>query len=329
MSKIYGLVLGALLIAGEALGITVQEAMSLGFRYDRPSYDVYKHDFADYYHARYKKSKTSSTTEPDGSVRYSDMYMISCPKVWQVRWKSKEYTEGHQKGIEYCILDKQQQLTAWRGRLYKDKIETKIHEEQEGLLAGRATQEDLYKVKPLKKQAHPMGPFTVNDWFPDAIKTNSFYAGDFYGTEQTSVTNIISDNEAYITRTIQQTGHIHEYLGHKVDEDSFLQRVYDTHITTDADHVYVSQNISETTTNAQASIIQKNWQTEYTATFKKGRWKESVETVSSTETRHACKWYEEYLKSVGMLDSVAVVSAAQGLSTNRVKSAHSSQKVRE
>ena len=120
MSKIYGLVLEALLIAGEALGITVQEAMSLGFRYDRPSYDVYKHVFVDYYHARYKKSKTSSTIEPDGSERYSDMYMISCPKVWQVRWKSKEYTEGHQKGIEYCILDKQQQLTAWRERLYKD-----------------------------------------------------------------------------------------------------------------------------------------------------------------------------------------------------------------
>lgn len=135
-----------------------------------------------------------------------------------------------------------------------------------------------------------MGPFVMDDWFPDRMTTTSHHRRRFFGTEHNAITNVISDNEAYITGTISQTGHIDEYDDEKVDEDSSLLRTYTQHITTDADHVYVEQEITENAKNASMWDAQIIYQTQYTATFKKGRWKGETETISQTSNGQLADW---------------------------------------
>lgn len=53
-----------------------------------------------------------------------------------------------------------------------------------------------------------MGPLVGDDWFPDSVEKTRNVVGLFYDTEENAVTNVISDNEAYITRTISQYGFI-------------------------------------------------------------------------------------------------------------------------
>lgn len=156
--------------------------------------------------------------------------------------------------------------------------------------------QETYTVKPLKKSARPMSPLVVDDWFPGHHETAFRYNADFYGTEHTAVTNIISDNEAYITGTIRQSGYINGCNGFVVEEPTSLVRTYTQHITTDADHVYVTQDINEK--SQFAFNEERSFRTQYTAQYKKGRWKNATETISNVAQGSATPWLINYHNSL-------------------------------
>lgn len=154
-----------------------------------------------------------------------------------------------------------------------------------------------YTGKSRQSNIRPTGPYVVDDWFPEKMTTESYKSCRFFGTEHNAVTNIISDNEAYITGTVSQTGHIDEYYGEKVDQPASLLRTYMQHITTDADHVYIEQEITENTQNDPVYNSQYTYQTQYTATFKKGRWKGEKETISKVSQRSSTSWRLKQLQN--------------------------------
>ena len=300
MSKkwLYGVALVALLIAGEAMGITVHEVLSNGFwsAEQRSTLASLSYETRGYYKERFKKEKT--TILEDGSEHYSYLRTISCPKSPVASWRykrwynkitNKEKTEGTDHSNSKLISSRP---------MYKEKLE--IQEQGQSQLAYlppyytavelQSIQQSVYINKPRKKEARPIGPFVAEDWFPDEMTTTSYLECRFFGTEHNAVTNVISDNEAYITGTISQTGHIDEFDGKKVNQPASLLRTYTQHITTDADHVYVGQEITENTQNDPYYNSQATWQTQYTATFKKGRWKGETETISRVRNQQLSDW---------------------------------------
>ena len=296
---LYSVAVGALLIAGEAMGITVHDVLSNGFwSAEQQSTQLsLQKETGGYYIERYKKEKT--TILEDGSEHYSYLRTISCPKSPVASWRYKKWFNKitNKEKTEQTLHSKSKLISS--RPLYKEKRE--IQERDQGQLVylppyytkveGENIQQSVYMNKPRKKDARPIGPFVVEDWFPDEMTTESYKSCRFFGTEHNAVTNIISDNEAYITSTISQTGHIDEYKGEKVNQPASLLRTYTQHITTDADHVYVEQEITENCQNDPFYNSQATWQTQYTATFKKGRWKGTTETISQTTNRQLADWY--------------------------------------
>ena len=281
------------------MGITVHDALSLDMRYDRPEYDEYATAFSGFYKGKMTKFKTGEN--PDGSEYMFSTYKTSCRKVWGIRWKSKEDMEITKFKAGGKNIKKTRKLTASREGLYKDKIVTQINMDYSKDGKYTTTKDEVYTVKSSSKQAQPMGPVMADDdWFPYYLDDPSWNGttGDFYGTEHNAITNIISDNEAYIDGVFKQSGHINTYDGQDVDVDSSLLRTYTKHITTDADHVYISQDITETVINSPLSRdYVQNWRTEYTATFKKGRWKNVSENISTIGTYDYARWYQDYRES--------------------------------
>ncbi len=297
---LYSVAVGALLIAGEALGITVHDVLSNGFwsAEQRSTLGSLQYETFGYYTRRYKKEKT--TILEDGSEYRSYLRTMSCSKSpVAASWRYKNWYNE--------IINKEQTERTFQSKsklvsvhpMYKEKQESQEREQDQlaylrsyyTTVNGENIQQSVYTNKPRKKDARPMGPFVVDDWFPDAMTTQSYKSCRFFGTEHNAVTNVISDNEAYITGTISQTGHVDEYSGKKVDESASLLRTYTQHITTDADHVYVEQEIIEDTQNDPVYNSQTTWQTQYTATFKKGRWKGETETISQASNKQMADWY--------------------------------------
>lgn len=165
------------------------------------------------------------------------------------------------------------------------------------------TGSSTYKVKPRKKENRPMGPFVVDDWFPSAYEPNGYgIQPRFFGTEENAVTNIISDNEAYITRTISQSGMVDTIGNVDINAPGSLLRTCNTHITTDENHVYVDQTITEDTISGvhgggPYENGKESWQSQYTATFKNGQWKGSTETITHVAKREISPWWWKYLQN--------------------------------
>ena len=299
---LYSAALGALLMTGEALGVTVHEVLDSHFwyNYGRDNFSVLSKAYQGFYKGKYKNEVREP--QPDGSVKTSYLYKANCSKLPGVAlsWNYKKwYTETTSDNER--VTDTKAQLNTRRDNKYKEKTVTETQEYRQ-LMNGGATNlvdntRETFTVKALKMKVRPMCPYVVDDWFPDYLKGGCATEAEFYGTEQTAVTNIISDNEAYITRTIQQTGQMKNYDGYTVDEPASLLRVYNTHITTDEDHIYVDQSISELAENAHTYDFQNDYRTQYTATLKKGRWKGATETITITQNAQASDWYLNYLKS--------------------------------
>ncbi|MBR5901611.1 hypothetical protein IKZ40_04610 [bacterium] len=293
---LYGVALGALLVAGNVAGITVQEVLNTPYEeYRGNSSDFFK-IFKGYYRGKYNKE--SHTVDPDGTRRDSFLYTISCPKLVTTRWKYKEWYNGEENQTMYGIDNDELLKDVLRGE-YKETTTT--HRQEKYISDGIGTTnytkniQETYTVKPLKKSAHPMSPLVVDDWFSDH-HTGMNLSANFYGTEHTAVTNIISDNEAYITGTIRQSGYINEYYGFIVEEPTSLVRTYTQHITTDADHVYVTQDINEKSQFFYNE--ERSFQTQYTAKYKKGRWKNVTETISNVAQGSALPWLINYYNSL-------------------------------
>ena len=300
MSKkwLYSVALGALLMAGDAFGITVHEVLSNGFwsAEQRGTFE-YAKKATDGYRSFTRKKEKEFFIDDAGIGHYSFMDVYSAPKISGMRWKTKRwYNWKIDNEGSYTQLDLLK--SSFVRQNHKEKTTTDLQEV--GRLVNNiyefTTQheETVYMNKPKKKEARPIGPYVVDDWFPGAMESRSWRKTQFYGTEHTAVTNIISDNEAYITGNISQTGHIDEYDGYIVNEDTSLLRTYTQHITTDADHVYVEQEITEDAKNALMSNRQNTYQTQYTATFKKGRWKGETETITVTQNSQITDWFLKY-----------------------------------
>lgn len=280
---LYSVGLGALLVATPSVGITVQEVLSNGFfsvEENRETLEALKSD--GHYIERWKDKKPK-----DGMSRSLETIKpVHSTKKW--KWKGLwTFKTEEEVDCSYRLIYKQKH--------HKDKTIGKQHK-KEGEIAranyvsNRLSDED-YTGKPKGRGQRPLGPYVVYDWFSDELYSNEWQNAQFYGTEETAITNVISDNEAYITRTIRQSGWIQEYMGDVVEEPSSLLRVYNMHITTDADHVYIHQDINETSQNAFADNNQNNYTTDYTATFKGGRYKNEKETIKKDEHSQTASWY--------------------------------------
>ena len=216
--------------------------------------------------------------------------------VSHARWKNT--SRVHYIDFPFAFIADENEKLAVRHEESKEKTTIQLHSLAKSIYYGDSTNiwvrvQTIYSNKPTKKDARPTGPYVVEDWFPDSM-TNLYkriaLAASFYGTEHNAITNIISDNEAYITGTISQTGHIDEFREKIVDEDASLLRTYTQHITTDADHVYIEQEIIENTQNDPVYNSQSTYQAQYTATFKKGHWKGEKETISKVSNRDMSQW---------------------------------------
>ncbi|MBR5623514.1 hypothetical protein IKW72_00705 [bacterium] len=296
---LYGVALGALLIAGNAAGITVHEVLSNGFwsanTERRLTLEELK-EVGDYRELRpkIKRKQINIVTEVTNIKQITKGETES-----SARWKNTNQNT-FTFHPNYFILDDNNKLIT-RHKESKEKTITKLYSYCERVYNSFTSNvyeivQTMYSNKPTKKDARPTGPYVADDnWFPhDLTEKYEGLSASFYGTEHNAVTNIISDNEAYITGTLRQTGHIDDYLGYKVDEDASLLRTYTQHITTDADHVYIEQEMTENTQNDPDYNSQHTYQTQYTATFKKGHWEGEKEAISKVSNHDIAPWCKNY-----------------------------------
>ncbi len=301
---LYSVAVSALLMAGEALGITVHDVLSNGFwsAEQRGTYEYL--DKATGHNSKYTSSNVKHKKTENG-IEATIGWTQSCPYLSGIKWKRK-VVENIVDTPGTFQLKMKEKLIATRNKTHKEKTWTyeQANEKSMVVVPGSIEYTNIvmnssatYTVKPLKKGARPMGPLVVDDWFQTNLEHTHGVDALFYGTEEHAVTNIVSDNEAYITRTVEQTGYLDKYFyGYPINEDASLLRTYNTHITTDDDHVYVDQTICENSTNNPRHNQQDAYQTQYVATFKKGQWKNSTETITQVSNQQGANWWLNYLK---------------------------------
>lgn len=295
---LYSVALGALLMAGNAAGITVHEVLSHDFWSTDVEQRLTKAQLTEISDWDDKPGKIKEKDNADGT-REVFLKSVRLGKTAEsTQWKSKEICNTFFSTAE--ADKKREKIFVVRHKTNKEKTITSENYEAQitagNVIASYSDIQEVYKNIPNKKDALPAGSYVVEDWFRSRLENRVGPSrAQFYGTEHSAVTNIISDNEAYITGTISQAGHIDKYDVYVVDEDASLLRTYTQHITTDADHVYVEQEITENVQNDPCYNSQNTYQTQYTATFKKGRWKGENETITITKNSQPSDWLLKYL----------------------------------
>ena len=295
-----------MLIAGSSAGITVQEVFSNGF-FSSEHKGTY--EYLSKIGSRTKWKKRTETTE-NGYQKIS-FQQINTDRTAERRWKSKQWVVQLDNGINY-IEDIQLNLTCKR-KPYKEKETTQRHKDLQYCdidYSQNETTQTTYTNKIRGKNTRPIGPWELDDWFPSCMKSDEFRKTQFYGTEIDARTNIVSDFEAYITRTIKQTGYIDEWLKYPVNVPSSMLRTYMTHITTDDDHVYIHQDIREVGKNCMSMDRQEDYTTDYTLTLKKGRCVREKETITKISQENISQWYQDYRKSRDSGETITVVSSS-------------------
>lgn len=315
---LYGVALGALLRAGNAAGITVHEVLSNGFWSANTERRLPAKKLKEVGDCVEKPSKVKLKEGSMGQSILTKKDMSKGETVSHARWKNTLRTRYVY--FPFALIEDDNEKLSVRHEESKEKTTTQLHFLGKSIYYGDITNiwervQTIYSNKPTKKDARPTGPYVVEDWFPDDLTNLYVYervSASFYGTEHNAVTNIISDNEAYITGTIRQTGHVDSFnwteKEYKVDEDASLLRTYTQHITTDADHVYIEQEITENTQNDPIYNSQSTYQAQYTATFKKGCWKGEKETISKVSNRDMSQWLLDFYKNQYRTLSVSNVS---------------------
>lgn len=305
---LYSVAVGALLMAGNATGITVHEVLSHDF-------------FSTDAEQRLTTEQLKETGEYRGRPKLKHKYGKYAEDIYIIRENYKGKTAGNarwktkQKSIwsddwTYTSLDYSKETTTVQHALNKEKTIRNITGLEQKDLETRVfmgfneTNQFVYTNK-ARKNARPVGPYAIVDNSYVNNLTNSVWvSAQLLGEECNTTTNIVSDNEAYITTTLRQTGHIDDFTRHyypsatyDVNEDSSLWRTYTKHITTDADHVYITQEAKETTHHDHMMLDgTKTWQTDYVATFKNGILKGEKETVSYIAKRKPSSWLSRWLE---------------------------------
>ena len=306
MSKkwLYGVALGALLMVQPSWGITVQDVLSKGFfsvDEQRETLESCKTD--EEYGWKWKDLKPKN-----GLERALEKYKSAS---WSTRkWKWKGLWNFANDGASDCMY-----VLTNKQKHHKEKTKGELHKKQDRLGYGHyvttSLSQEVYVGKTKGKGTHPLGPFVVHDWFPGGMSSNNVVHAQFNGTEEMAITNVISDCEAYITRTIRQSGWVQDYSGYVVEEPASLLRVYNMHITTDADHIYIHQDINETAQNTPYDDKQNNYTTDYTATFKKDRCVSEQETIQKDENSQTSDWLIRYYNRNSAADMATTSVNAQ------------------
>lgn len=306
MSKkwLYGVALGALLMVQPSWGITVQDVLSKGFF----SVDEQRETFESLEAEPGRGRKWKDLKPRDGLERALEKYKSG---PWSTRkWKWKGLWSFANDGASDCVY-----VLTNKQKHHKEKTKGELHKKQDEL--GRAhhvissVSQESYTGKPKGKGTRPLGPFVVHDWFPEAVSSDDIVHYQFNGTEEMAITNVISDCEAYITRTIRQSGWIQDYFGYVVEEPASLLRVYNMHITTDTDHVYIHQDVNEIAQNAPYYDKQNTYTTDYMATFKKDRCVSEQETIQKDENCQSSDWITRYYNRHSATDMVTTSVQAQ------------------
>ena len=324
MSKrwLYSVAVGALLIVGEAMGVTVQDVLSNDFW--SPSHRgtaAYMASLTEKEHVL-PHSKTlmyKDRTKSDGTGKFA-CADVSYASMGKIKWRNTNYLHTN-------IVKEQESFILYIRDKYKIKAVREAHKEKHKITRvatllqdekqwGQNSDENIttvYKDKIRQPDGKPIKPFVLENWFTEQMTNSWFLNGQLYETKDVAITNVVSDNEAYITRTIHQSGYLYDWMGYPVNEDAFVLSTYTTHITTDEDHVYVTQDITEKFKNEFICVTdgENNYTTEYVATRKKGRWKTAQETITQTLKSETCPWYYDYKKSEASNTSVTKVSRAQ------------------
>ena len=325
---LYSVALGALLIAGEALGITVHEVLSNGFwSAEHRGTEAYLQEVAPH---DLKIKKSTAKENADGTITYSGVHVLSGPIMNQTFWKSRlkfkdTESDSHRQGnAKTKLIDRHDGV--------KEKTVTVEQDDFDLMPTKTATSivydiQETYMAKPKSKTALPMGPMVpdVIDSGYQTIIDNPYWSAEFYGTEHTSTTNIVSDREAVITGVIRETGYIHTVDDYVVEEPYSRLCSYTRRITTDANHVYEDQDSYGVSTNNPIYIEQKHTQIRNTATFKNNHWKGSTETRTETVESHISGWAEEYYGDTGTT-SVNAQPAVKAKHTRLARTDDSSQR---
>lgn len=292
---LYSVGVGALLMASEALGITVHEVLSNGFWSGQPRKTVEELENATVGHYRGKVKKEKYQEESDGSYSQSYLYVVSCPSF---PWRAKQWYDHTESRTEGTMTENRKEKVTV---VYNDRKEKKNMNSNYNLTGWKtddAAISDItqtsFRDKAKGRNARPTAPYVVDNSFQRNMES---FDMQFYGTEETATTNIISDTEAVIKRTVRQSGYLDQYYGYVINAPSSLLRACDILITTDADHVYVNEQIRETYENDINRNGQTVYDNQYTATFKNDVWKGSTQTITKQKTDEYADWYKDYLKS--------------------------------
>lgn len=305
---LYSVAVGALLMAGEAMGITVHEVLSHDFFSTDAEQRLTVEQLKELGTYREKPPKLKCTHDKNGDDLYIGKQICKGETTEHARWKDKQKYIWSESCIHTGVDIKEtttvkhplnkEKTTMNRAGLERFDLETRV-------CTGLDETNRFVYTNKARKNARPVGPYVmVDNSYANRLTNSTWVSARLLGEECNTTTNIVSDNEAYITTTLRQTGHIDDFTRHyypsatyDVNEDSSLWRTYTKHITTDADHVYITQDIKETTHHDfRMQDGTKTWQTDYTATFKNGRLKGEKETVSYIVKHKPSPWLSRWLE---------------------------------
>ena len=303
---LYSSALSVLLIAGEALGITVHDVLSNGFwsTQERATEMSLNAETTDNYKEKYKKE--TETPREDGSVEKSYLYTKKGKTTNDVVWaQSKNYwgktgtanpLENNQQTLKVVSRHRKEQSTSdeWKAQTLMETCPTNIAEESVA----------SYSFKPCGKGERPVAPFFMNtEWL--ARLTRQFYPSHCWPETLKTETNIVSDMEAQITGRLSRSSvlpainpppeqmPINPGSGYGAWGDA--RYAFTKKITIEGNQVIIALDVNEFSSFTHK--VQGGIKTKYVATFgKNGQWKKSTEVVSQWRSGHANDWYTNYYR---------------------------------
>ena len=311
MSKkwLYSVAAAALLIAGQAAGITIYDALSNGFWSTEVSQteESLNASTTDNYKEKYKKEKTEQIADgcETKSYTYTKKAQTTDDIVWAqkklytelVYGNEKKYTEDQVIRIKNCTPKERLTSEEKGGISYMETCPTNI--------SNSAIQH--YFLAPVKKGDRPTEPFFPStEWFRQL--TSEKYPGFCYSEfVEKAETNILSEFQSEIKGVVQRKSHlIFSKIGFpavdpKKDPEHYdfwghVTYPYTKTLTVVGDqYLRVEQTITE---DSSFDYTTKGlYYTEYEAFFnKKGVWKKSAEMVNKWRKSDANSWYTNYFK---------------------------------
>ena len=306
MSKkwLYSVAAGALLIAGQAAGITVHDVLSNGFWSSelRQTEESLNAATTDNYKEKYKNEKTETQ---DYFTIKSYLYIKKAQTTDGIKWKQKQ-SYSHAFIMDCVSYEQIKQTIKATCSDYKEQIASEEQYDQFSDDKREAYSTDqTYSFKRRKKNARPVQPFIPNNatnWFSDTL--GQFPHGNVF-LEHVATTNITSDSIRITGRYVAQSTLDKYELGlldpgkiyppGRDSVDVYDKYNYEIAIQVAKNKVYVERTVTEDT--LMTHNIWQEYKTKYIASFnKKGYWKKSTEDVTSRYGIEPTSWYKEYQK---------------------------------